>query len=106
MIVTSLDFHKRAPSGLVDELVRDMLKGLYVQAKSLINLEDFHIDIKYVVVEDIQPDSVSAGLITSKTGLEIVGVLTVRQYQSQLQDQHRAPLGGLEEVRESSGVVT
>uniref|UniRef100_H3CVX5 AFG2 AAA ATPase homolog B n=1 Tax=Tetraodon nigroviridis TaxID=99883 RepID=H3CVX5_TETNG len=98
VIVTSLDFHKRAPSGLVDELVRDMLKGLYVQAKSLINLEDFHIDIKYVVVEDIQPDSVSAGLITSKTGLEIVGVLTVRQYQSQLQDQHRAPLGGLEEV--------
>lgn len=101
VIVTSVGFKKRTPSGLIHELVKDMLKGLYVQTKSVINLEDFETDIKYVVVEDIKPDSVSSGLITSKTGLEIVGILTARHYKSQLEDQYKVPLGGLEEVCES-----
>lgn len=101
LIVTNVEFKKRTPSRLIQELVKDMLKGLYVQPQFVINLEDFDTDIKYVVVEDIKPDSVSAGLITSKTGLEIVGILTARHYRSQLQDQYKVPLGGLEEVRES-----
>lgn len=101
VIVTNAEFKKRTPSRLIHQLVKDMLRGLYVQTKFVINLEDFDIDIKYVVVEDLQPDSVSAGLVTSKTALEIVGILTVRHYKSQLQDQYRVPLGGLEEVPES-----
>lgn len=101
VVVSSVEFKKRTPESLIHELVKDMLKGLYVQTKFAINLEDFDTDIKYVVVDDIKPDSVSAGLITSKTGLEIVGILTARHYKSQLQDQYRVPLGGLEEVRES-----
>lgn len=101
VIVTSVEFKKRTPSRLIHELVKDMLKGLYVKTKSVINLEDFDTDIKYVVVEDIKPDSVSAGLITSKTGLEIVAVLTSQHYKSQQRDQCKVPLGGLEEVCES-----
>lgn len=100
VVVGSVEFKKRTPSRLFHELVKDMLKGLYVQTKSVINLEDFDTDIKYVVIEDFKSDSVSAGLITSKTGLEIVGILTARQYRSQLQDQNMVPLGGLEEVGE------
>lgn len=103
VIVSSVEFKKRTPSRLIHELLKDMLKGVYVHANFLINLEDFDTDVKYVVVEDTQPDSVGAGLMTSKTGLEIVGVLTARQYKSQLQDQRQVPLGGLEEVRESFG---
>lgn len=102
VIVSSVEFKKRTPSHLIHELVKDMLKGVYVQTKFVINLEDFDTDIKYVVVEDVKPDSISAGLFTSKTGLEIVGVLTARHYKSQLQHQYKVPLGGLEEVRESS----
>lgn len=101
VVVSSVEFKKRAPSRLIHELVKDMLRGLYVQKKFVINLEDFDTDIKYVVVEDIISDSVSAGLFNSKTGLEVVDIITVRHYKSQLQDQHVVPLGGLEEVRGS-----
>lgn len=101
VIVTNVEFKERTPPRVLHELVKDMLRGLYVQTKSVINLEDFDIDIKYAVVEDIKPDSVSAGLVASKTALEIVGVQTVRHYKSRLQDQYQVPLGGLEEVRQS-----
>lgn len=101
VIVSSSEFKKRTPSRLIHELVKDMLKGLYVQTKFVINLEDFDTDIKYVVVEDIKSDSVSAGLFTSKTGLEIAGIQTARHYKSQQMDQYKVPLGGLEEVRQS-----
>ncbi|XP_070692006.1 ATPase family gene 2 protein homolog B isoform X2 [Pempheris klunzingeri] len=47
------------------------------------------------------PQAQSAGLITSKTAVEIAGIQTVRHYRSQLQDQHTVPLGGLEEVSAS-----
>eukprot|EP00066_Takifugu_rubripes_P019031 XP_011608297.1 PREDICTED: spermatogenesis-associated protein 5-like protein 1 [Takifugu rubripes] len=101
VIVGSVEFKKRTPSRLIHELVKDMLKGLYVQTTFVVNLEDFDTDIKYVVIEDIKSDSVSGGLITSKTGLEIVGILTARYYNSQLQNQNMVPLGGLEEVSAS-----
>lgn len=99
VIVSISEFKKRTPSRLIHELVKDMLKGLYVQTKFVINLEDFDTDIKYVVVEDIKMDSVSAGVFTSKTGLEIAGIQTARHYKSQQMDQYKVPLGGLEEVR-------
>lgn len=100
MIVGSVEFKKRTPSRLIHELVKDMLKGLYVQTTFVVNLEDFDTDIKYVVIEDIKSDSVNGGLITSKTGLEIVDILTARYYNSQLQNQNMVRLGGLEEVCE------
>lgn len=100
VIVGSVEFKNRTPSRLIHELVKDMLKGLYVQTTFVVNLEDFDTDIKYVVIEDIKSDSVSGGLISSKTGLEIVGIVTARYYNSQLQNQNMVPLGGLEEVCE------
>ncbi|XP_040891649.1 spermatogenesis-associated protein 5-like protein 1 [Toxotes jaculatrix] len=101
VVVQSVDFKKHTPPRLVHELVKDMLKGVYVHEKHVINLEDFDTEIKYIVIESINPDSASAGFITSKTGVEIAGIQTVRHYKSQLQDQHTVPLGGLEEVSAS-----
>ncbi|XP_070764822.1 ATPase family gene 2 protein homolog B [Enoplosus armatus] len=101
VVVQSVDFKKHTPARLVHELVKDMLKGVYVHEKHVINLEDFDTEIRYVVIESINVDSASAGFITSKTGVEIVGIQTVRHYRSQLQDQHTVPLGGLEEVSAS-----
>lgn len=98
VVVQSLDFKKRAPLRLVHELVKDMLKGVYVHEKYVINLEDFDTEIRFVVIEMINMDSATAGLITSKTGVEIAGIQTVRHYMRQLQDQHTAVLGGLDEV--------
>uniref|UniRef100_A0A3P8RIS6 AFG2 AAA ATPase homolog B n=1 Tax=Amphiprion percula TaxID=161767 RepID=A0A3P8RIS6_AMPPE len=101
VVVQRVEFKKHTPPKLVHELVKDMLKGVYVHRGFVINLEEFDTDIRYVVVESINPDSVSAGIITSKTGVEISGLQTVRHYRSQLQDQETVPLGGLEEVSAS-----
>lgn len=101
VVVQSVEFKKNTPARLVHELAKDMLKGVYVQSKHVINLEDYDTEIRYVVVESINPDTSSAGLITSKTGVEIAGIQTVRHYRNQLQDQHTVLLGGLEEVSAS-----
>lgn len=98
VVVQSVDFKKHTPPRLVHELVKDMLKGLYVHTKFVINLEDFDTDIRYVVIEDIKLDSARAGLITSKTSVEITSIQTVQHFRSQMQDQFVAPLGGLEGV--------
>ncbi|KAI4830223.1 hypothetical protein KUCAC02_001872 [Chaenocephalus aceratus] len=103
VVVQSVDFKKHTPLRLVHELVKDMLKGMYVHNKHVINLMDFDTEIRYVVIESIDLESSSAGLITSKTGLEITGIQTVRHYWSQLQGQghHTVPVGGLDEVSAS-----
>lgn len=98
VVVQSVDFKKHTPPRLVHELVKDMLKGLYVHTKFVINLEDFDTDIRYVVIEDIKLDSAMAGLITSKTSVEITSIQTVQHFRSQMPDQFVVPLGGLEGV--------
>lgn len=98
VVVQSVDFKKRTPPRLIHELAKDMLKGVYVHRKHVINLEDFDTEIRYVVIEDINLESGNAGFITSKTGVEITGIHTVRHHRSQLQGQDTVPLGGLEEV--------
>ncbi|XP_010776088.1 ATPase family gene 2 protein homolog B [Notothenia coriiceps] len=101
VVVQSVDFKKHTPPRLVHELVKDMLKGVYVHNKHVINLMDFDTEIRYVVIESIDLESSSAGLITSKTGLEITGIQTVRHYWSHLQGHHTVPVGGLDEVSAS-----
>ncbi|XP_034536707.1 spermatogenesis-associated protein 5-like protein 1 [Notolabrus celidotus] len=101
VVVQSVEFRKHTPPRLVHELVKDMLKGVYVHKKFVLNLEDFDTEIRYIVIESINPDSANAGLITSKTGVEIVCIQTVQHYRSQLQGQDTVPLGGLEEVSAS-----
>lgn len=98
VVVRSLDFKKNTSSSLVHELVKDMLTGVYVHKEFVINLEDFNTDIRFVAVHGICPKSAAAGVITSKTGLEIAEIQTVQHYKSRMQDQHTVPLGGLEEV--------
>lgn len=98
VVVQSVEFKKHTAARQVHELVKDMLKGVYLHEKHVIDLENFDTEIRYIVVESISADSGSSGIITSKTGVEISGIQTVRHYRSQLQDQDSVPLGGLEEV--------
>ncbi|XP_074522524.1 ATPase family gene 2 protein homolog B [Halichoeres trimaculatus] len=101
VVVQTVEFRKRTPSRLVHELVKDMLKGVYVHQKYVLNLEDFDTEMRYIVIESVNPDSTSAGLITSRTGVEIVCTQTVRHFRGQLKGQDTVPLGGLEEVTAS-----
>ncbi|XP_047196986.1 spermatogenesis-associated protein 5-like protein 1 [Hippoglossus stenolepis] len=101
VVVQTFDFKKHTPHKVIHELVKDMLRGVCVHEKHVINLEDVDTEIRYVVIESLHPDSTSSGLITSKTGVEIIGIQTVRHYRSQQQDQNTVSLGGLEEVSAS-----
>ncbi|XP_054627357.1 spermatogenesis-associated protein 5-like protein 1 [Dunckerocampus dactyliophorus] len=98
VVVQSVEFKRGTPPRLVHELVKDMLKGVLVQKNHVVNLEGFDTDIRYVVIENIYPDTNTAGLVTSKTGMEIADIQTVRHFHAHLQDQQTVPLGGLEEV--------
>lgn len=106
VVVQSVDFKKHTPPRIVHELVKDMLKGVHVHKNHVINLEDFDTEVKYVVIESINPESASTGFITSKTGVEIAGIQTVRHYRSRLQDQNTVSLGGLDEVSMYSLLMT
>ncbi|KAM9861083.1 ATPase family gene 2 protein homolog B [Aulostomus maculatus] len=101
VVVRSLEFKRNTPSRLVHELVKDMLKCVYVHRKHVINLEEFDTEIMYVVIESINPDDATTGLITSRTGLEVAAIQTVKHFRNQLQGQPAGPLGGLEEVSAS-----
>ncbi|KAK2853777.1 hypothetical protein Q5P01_006438 [Channa striata] len=101
VVVQRFEFKKQTPHRIVHELVKDMLKGVYVYEKYVINLGDFDTDIKYVVIENTSNDSACAGFITSKTAVEIAGIQTVQHFMNHLKDQHKVPLGGLEEVSAS-----
>lgn len=98
VIVQSVDFRKNTPLYIIHELVKDMMKGVYVHKKHVVNLEDWGADIKHVVVEDVSPDGADAGLVTSKTSVEVVGTQTQRHFRRHLQGRPAEPLGGLDEV--------
>lgn len=102
VVVQTVEFRKHTPSRLVHELVKDMLKGVYVHQKYVLNLETFDTEIRYIIIESINPDSTSVGLITSKTSVEILSIQTVRRFRSQMTSQGTVPMGGLEEVSNKS----
>ncbi|XP_049575026.1 ATPase family gene 2 protein homolog B [Syngnathus scovelli] len=101
VVVQSVDFKRNSPPRFIHELVKDMLKGALVHKEHVINLEDFDMDILHVVIKDIYPDSNTAGLVTSKTSVNIADIQTVRHFKSHLQGQVTVPLGGLDEVSAS-----
>ncbi|CAL8361518.1 unnamed protein product [Gadus morhua 'NCC'] len=98
VVVQSVDFRKKTPLHIINELVKDMMKGVYVRKKHVVNVEDWDAEIKYVVVEEVSPDCDDAGLVTAKTSVNIVGTQTQRHFQRQLRDKPVDPLGGLDEV--------
>ncbi|KAM8876548.1 ATPase family gene 2 protein homolog B [Synchiropus picturatus] len=102
VVVRTAEFKRRTRPQFIHELVKDMMKGVYLQANHVINLEEYDTEIRSVVIDSINPaDSASAGLFSAKSGLDIVDIRTVRQHQIQLQGSPSPPLGGLEEVSAS-----
>uniref|UniRef100_A0A8C6SG67 Spermatogenesis associated 5-like 1 n=1 Tax=Neogobius melanostomus TaxID=47308 RepID=A0A8C6SG67_9GOBI len=101
-VVQTSDFRRNTPPRVVHELVKDMLKGVYVHKNHVINLGDYGTEIKYVVIEEINLDSESCGLVTSKTGVEITSIKSLRHFKGGLEQQNSMiRLGGLDEVRSS-----
>ncbi|XP_077569468.1 ATPase family gene 2 protein homolog B [Stigmatopora nigra] len=101
VVVQNIEFKRNTSPRFVHEFVKDMLKYALVHKNHVINLEHFQTDIRYVVIENIYPDGNAAGIVTSKTSVEIVEIQTLRHFNNHLQGQVTVPLGGLEEVSAS-----
>lgn len=105
VVVQGAGLRRRGGPRVSPELVKDLLRGVYVHTGFVVNMEDFDSEIKYVVMEDLSPEGSRAGLVTSRTAVEVSGVQTVCHFRTQLRsqdtDQDLSPLGGLEEVESS-----
>ncbi|XP_072321257.1 ATPase family gene 2 protein homolog B [Eucyclogobius newberryi] len=102
VVVQSSEFRSNTPQRIVHELVKDMLKGVYVHKSHVINLGEYGTEIKYAVIEEVNSESGSCGLVTSKTGVEVLGIKTLRHFKGGiLQQNNTVSLGGLDEVRSS-----
>lgn len=85
--------HKRNICGLVQEL----LSGLYLHKGHLVDLSHSNTDIRFVLVENVNSGSHTAGLVTGRTHVNVSAVQTARHFQNQRQVSDLS-LGGLEDV--------
>lgn len=103
-VVRGAAFRGQDCPGAVQELVRDMLRGVYVHGGFVVNVEDCDTEVKHIVIEDVSPGD-GPGLVTSRTTVVVRGVQTVRHFRTQLKiqdtDRTLGPLGGLQEVEAS-----
>ncbi|XP_077419276.1 ATPase family gene 2 protein homolog B isoform X2 [Vanacampus margaritifer] len=75
------------------------LKGMKISV--VVRSVDFKRNTSPRFVHELVKDMLKAGLVTSKTSVEISDIQTVRHFESHLQGQVTVPLGGLEEVSAS-----
>ncbi|XP_056269473.1 spermatogenesis-associated protein 5-like protein 1 isoform X2 [Pseudoliparis swirei] len=93
VVMHSAAFRSRAPPGLLHELLKELLRGVLVHEHHVVQL--LHAQVTCVVVESLGPEA--AGLVGSRTSVEVVGVQTLQRYRSQRRPPE-APMGGLEEA--------
>uniref|UniRef100_A0AAY4ELD6 AAA+ ATPase domain-containing protein n=1 Tax=Denticeps clupeoides TaxID=299321 RepID=A0AAY4ELD6_9TELE len=98
VVVKSSVFKKRTAGPLICELVKEMLKHMYVYEKHVVNVSSLDTGIDFVLVENVNSGSTKAGLVTGKTTLDVGAVVTLKQHRSRVQESASTSLGGMEEV--------
>ncbi|XP_030649054.1 ATPase family gene 2 protein homolog B [Chanos chanos] len=101
VLVHSTEYKKHTSKDTVRELVKEMLRGLYVYEKHWVNVGDAGTEVKFIVIENVNSGSNRAGLVTAQTCLEIGTIHTVQQYRGQLQDTGHISLGGMDDIHAS-----
>ncbi|XP_026878595.2 spermatogenesis-associated protein 5-like protein 1 [Electrophorus electricus] len=97
VLVQSAEYKRTTSSQFVQELAKELLTGLYVHEKHLVNLASSGTQIQFVEVENVNSGSHKAGLVSADTFLDLGSVQTVKQYQRK-QKTPVVQLGGAEEV--------
>ncbi|XP_017540294.1 spermatogenesis-associated protein 5-like protein 1 isoform X1 [Pygocentrus nattereri] len=82
----------------IQELAKELLTGLYVHEKHLVNVAGAGTLVQFLEVENVNSGSHKAGLVTAETRLDLGSVQTVQRYQQPARRSPAVPLGGVEEV--------
>ncbi|KAL1257283.1 hypothetical protein QQF64_012828 [Cirrhinus molitorella] len=80
-----------------EQSVQELLEGLYVHQGHLVDLSCAKTEIRFALVEQVNSGSQKAGLITSRTRVEVILLQTVKHLERR-KEATASSLGGLEEV--------
>ncbi|XP_076850075.1 ATPase family gene 2 protein homolog B [Brachyhypopomus gauderio] len=97
VLVESAEYKRTTSSQLLKEFAKELLTGLYVHEKHLVNVTSSGTPIQYVEVENVNSGSRKAGLVSPDTFLDLVSVHTVQQYLRKKETPVMA-LSGVDEV--------
>lgn len=97
VFVQSLEYKRKVSEQSVQELLKELLEGLYVHQGHLVDLSCAKTEIRFVQVEKVNSGSQKAGLITARTRVDVNVLQTVKHLERR-QEVSASTLGGLEEV--------
>ncbi|KAM9481389.1 ATPase family gene 2 protein homolog B [Clarias gariepinus] len=100
-LVQSGEFKRRTSAQALGSLALELLTGLYVHEKHLVNVSHAGTPLHFLRVDSVNSGSHKAGLVTSETRLEVVSLRTVEAHRRRASEGSAVALGGLEEVRAS-----
>ncbi|XP_036400046.1 spermatogenesis-associated protein 5-like protein 1 [Megalops cyprinoides] len=98
VVVQSMDFKKHSSASFIHDLVKDMLRGVYVSEQHIVDVSHLKNQVELIVVQHLDSGSSVAGLITAKTSVDIGEIQTLHNYRSQLQKPSSISLGGMEDI--------
>ncbi|MBN3296333.1 ATPase family gene 2 protein homolog B [Amia ocellicauda] len=98
VIVRNVEFKKHSTMAQIHELVKDLLRNVYVSQKYIVSFSSLDMPIELIEINRVEACGNKAGLITAKTGIDIGEVKTLNNYKSRLQNSPKIPLGGMEAV--------
>lgn len=102
VVVKSNEFKKRTPPRLINDIVKEILSGMYVHEKHIITVHSFGDDMSCIHVENANSGSTKAGLVTERTCLEVAAVITLSEHRRRIaQELPRISMGGMDDVHVS-----
>ncbi|KAL0154192.1 hypothetical protein M9458_050518 [Cirrhinus mrigala] len=97
VFVQSLEYKRTVSERSIQELLKELLEGLYVHQGHLVDLSCAKTEIRFVRVEKVNSGSQKAGLITARTRVDVSLLQTVKHLERR-QEVSVSSLGGLEDV--------
>ncbi|KAF4071763.1 hypothetical protein AMELA_G00266560 [Ameiurus melas] len=97
-LVQGGEYRRRTSAQAVGALAAELLTGLYVHEKHLVNISHAGTPLHFLQVDSVNSGSHKAGRVTSETRLDVVSVRTVETHRRWAREGSAVPLGGLEEV--------
>ncbi|KAI1889686.1 hypothetical protein AGOR_G00165510 [Albula goreensis] len=98
VVVQSMEIKKYSSDSLIHDLVKDMLRGIYVAGKHIVDVSHLKSLVELILIQQLDPCSSDTGLITAKTSVKIEEIQTLNSYRCQLQKSSDISVGGMEDI--------
>ncbi|KAJ8247838.1 hypothetical protein GJAV_G00251100 [Gymnothorax javanicus] len=105
VVVQTMEVKKHSPASLIHDLVKEMLRGMWVAGKYVVDVSHLKTQVELILIEHLDPCCSDIGFITAKTSVSIGEIQTLNSYRCQLQKLPAVLLGGLDDVRASMNEV-